>query len=479
MAPKRKSPANALSLRVALRLAWKRGLLEYKLFKHQKEFYKILKKAKSRKTVINASRRWGKTTVALIYCVIFATNNPGSLVRFVAPTQKSLRKIIFPIMKMLLQDCPEELKPRWNVQDGCYYFKNDSELHLYGTDNQNHDGLRGQRCDLGVIDEAAYCSDLMYIVQDILLPQTLTCDGRIIILSTPQKKTTQSGEEFKQLCTEAELNGSYFTKTIYDNKALTPTKIEEYKRESGGEDSITWQVEYLCRFIIDPEKRIIPEWNDAFVQKFETDNYFPYYHKYFCMDLGVKRDFTCMILGHYDFLKGILYVHDEVTMKNMTSHDLVQALKKKEKQCFGSYPIYRRIADSDNPLLLNDLCSLHNIGIMPTGKSTLETMVNELRVFVGDGRVIVHPKCKFLSNCLKLGVWADNAQGKMRKDFGRTKDLGHFDGVAALMYLVRNLDTTTNPIPSLYGVDPNNSHIFSTQRETNHELSKLFKKRFR
>jgi hypothetical protein len=56
--------------------------------------------------------------------------------------------------------------------------------------------------------------------------------------------------------------------------------------------------------------------------------------------------------------------------------------------------------------------------------------------------VRVSTRCKHLLGCLKYGVWDKN-----RKEFARSKAYGHYDHLAALIYLVRNLDRFTNPIP--------------------------------
>ena len=41
-----------------------------------------------------------------------------------------------------------------------------------------------------------------------------------------------------------------------------------------------------------------------------------------------------------------------------------------------------------------------------------------------------------------FGLWNEK-----RTDFIRTDTLGHCDGIASLMYGIRSIDTTTNPIP--------------------------------
>lgn len=472
-------PQPEISYDLAIYLAWQRGLLDYKLLPHQKDLFAILGTRNSRKICINSSRRFGKTTSLLIYAFKFGIKNPGSLIRFVAPTQKALRKNIFPIIKDILADCPVEFLPKWDTQNSCYVFPNGTEFHLYGTDSGQADSLRGQRTELAIIDEAAFVQDgtLRYIVQDVLLPQTLTCNGRIILASTPQKYQTQSGEEFRDFCNEAKMVDAYHTKTIYENTSLSEALIAEYCKESGGKHSITWRVEYCCEFIIDPEKRILPEWDTAkHVEDIPNPQMFGHYHKYVAMDLGVKRDFTVMLFGYYDFHKAKLVILDEHKMKNMTSQELIDDMKAKEEFLFSNFPVYRRVADTDNPLLLNDMAHIHGLPIIPTTKSTLETMVNELRIFIDAGKLVVHPRCKFLAGSLENAVWANNAAGRMRKDFSRSPTYGHFDALAALMYLVRNVDVHSNPIPADHGVDAANMFVVKDRRQE-HELSKLFKRK--
>lgn len=459
-----------LPVEIAIRLAWTRGLLEYKLLGHQKSLYKIISnvhKKKNLKTLINCTRRFGKTTTLLIYALVFAIKNPGSLIRFITSSQKALRKIVFPILRDLLKDCPPDLKPKFNTMDGCYKFPNGTELHLHGTDAQQFDSMRGQRTDLAVIDEAAFCSDLKTVVQDIILPQFITCNGRAIISSTPEKNTTQSGEEFKEFCAEAELNGCYYKRIIYDNSSISKIIIDQWCKESGGKDSVTWLVEYMCEFLVDPEKRIVPEWatDDMVLDYMVTETKDPHhqlYHRYVGIDLGVTRDFTVMLFGYYNFKLARLFIQDEVVTKNVTTDELADHIRNKESLYFTNPP-YRRVADNNNPQLVLDMASNHNLPIIPTNKDTLEAMVNEMRIFIGDGRLHVHPRCKFLISNLEHGVWATSVAGQAHKDFARTITHGHFDAIAALNYLIRNLDTTSNPIPSLYNVDPYNNSSYGYQ----------------
>lgn len=463
-----------------IKLAWKRGLLQYKLHDYQVELFEIFRNTTALKTVVNAARRYGKTTIAIIYAICFGCSHPNSQIKIATKTQKALRKTINPILRIIMEDMPKGLI-YWSGKDDCYKFYNGSEMHIHGTDQGRYENLRGQRCDLGIIDEGAYCSALRYVVQSILLPQTITCNGRLIILSTPEQKATQSGEEFKEFCLEAQLKGAYYTKDIYSNKSLTAELIERYKEECGGEDSIEWQVEYLCKFKIDPEKSIVPEWrSEKFILPNDytpvNDPYYQFYHKYSCMDLGVKRDFTVGIQGYYDFKNATLYVLNEFFIKNTTTPKIAALLQSKEKETFGDYRMYRRVCDSDNPQLVNDFVHLHKIGISAVEKTTLEAMVNQMRMMVGDGQVLIHPRCQLLLRTLEHGTWADSEQGRLRKDFCRTKELGHCDAVAALMYLIRSLNRSTNPVPATYGINLANTLIQNVNGESHNKLE--FKKAF-
>ena len=64
----------------------------------------------------------------------------------------------------------------------------------------------------------------------------------------------------------------------------------------------------------------------------------------------------------------------------MTTDLLAMRIKEKERGLYGDKNVYQRVADSDNPLLLNDLSILHGINFIPVHKEGLDAMVNELRI---------------------------------------------------------------------------------------------------
>ncbi len=132
-----------------------------------------------------------------------------------------------------------------------------------------------------------------------------------------------------------------------------------------------------------------------------------------------------------------------------TTITLRDAVIQKEKALWNDQKPFRRVSDNNNPHLLIDLSTIHNLHFMQVKKeSSLEQMVNRVREWVGAGRIIVHPRCKMLAGCIQYGVWDKN-----RKEFAHSKAYGHFDHFAALMYLLIHTPHMSNPIPRDHGFE--------------------------
>ena len=92
--------------------------------------------------------------------------------------------------------------------------------------------------------------------------------------------------------------------------------------------------------------------------------------------------------------------------------------------------------------MINDLNIDYKIPFVSTDKTDLFAMVNSVRELVKSGQLIISPECKEMIGNLRSGIW-----DKHFKSFERTEAYGHFDLLAALIYLNRNIDKRTNPIP--------------------------------
>ena len=95
----------------------------------------------------------------------------------------------------------------------------------------------------------------------------------------------------------------------------------------------------------------------------------------------------------------------------------------------------------------------------------LMSMVNKIRVWMGEGRILVDPKCKELIGCLESGIWDNHREG-----FEESEVYGHYDALAALIYMLQVVDEKTNPTPMLFGKNPENTYIFPKEKNTINSL---------
>lgn len=443
--------------------AWSDGELEYLLKPCQREMRKKVTSWQGFKYFIKCARRLGKTYLLCLMAVEQCLRKSNAKVRYGASTRDALEEMVLPVMEQVLKDCPQELMPDWKESKKVYTFKNGSRIRLAGID-LHPDRLRGTSCDLFVIDEAGFVDDLEYFVHSVAMPQFLDpnnqiVEGRRLVLASSPAKTP--AHEFTEMANEARINGNYSEFDIYAG-GYPENVIEMFAKECGGKHTSTWLREYMAKDVVDEESAIIPEWKEEFEGLPPSDDeYYQFHLKYESLDIGI-RDLTVCLFAYYDFRRATLFVVDEFVINGpkMTTKVLAEGIKEKEKAVFGDYSVYKRVSDKDL-LLIQDLSLLHALPFFATDKGELEEMVNQVRIWVGQGRIKVSPKCAQLIGCLRYGVWNKN-----KTDFDRSKAYGHFDALAALVYLVRNTDHQVNPIPTYYGKNGQDTVFLKPEKKT-------------
>lgn len=428
---------------------WRRGAIGDILFHSgQRHIDEVYRNAPGAVVVLNISRQWGKTYYGVTKAVQKAITSPGCQVRIGAAFESDLSEFIEPAFEKIFDAFPEHLHPRYLKQKKRYVFPNGpnpkkpyyrgSTIKLVGLDKKPN-GLRGNTIDLIILDEAGFINRLDYLHTSVIVPLTThRPDAKILLLSTPPETPDHPFWDFVE---RAKLDNSYAEFTIDENPLLTPKDIARIEKEMGGRHTTGFQREYLCKKIIETERALVPEWSEALsVREVERPTYFKYLHTYEFLDTGV-RHLTVELLGYYDFPRATLVIEDEIVLKGheVTTRNIKEKTEEKEKD-LGYFP-YRRIADNNNLILINDLAS-EGLPFGATNKDSLKAMVNKMRLFVKDGRLEVLPKCKILIGTLNSGLWNEK-----RDKFAESKVFGHYDAIAALMYGIRNLDESTNPVP--------------------------------
>lgn len=442
----------------AIAALWARGELSYKLHDAQVKIYKALYESPEKLFVANCSRRFGKSFLMVLYAIERALRKPKTKIRFGAAFQTDLTEYILPAFELILEDCPNGLKPVYRAQGTKYIFQNGSEVKLFGVD-KNPNSLRGNALDVVILDEAGYISNLDYLITSVVYPaQMYKKDAKLILISTPPISTDH---DFKMFCDRAKIEGNYQEFTIYDNPMIGPKELEECIKDSGGIESTTFKREFLCQFVTETERAITPEFKRAshvFTAP-SRDEYHQFYRKYASLDLGF-RDLTALLYGYYDFKRATLVIEDEFVINGpeVTSERIARATREMESKL--GYANTYRVSDNSDLIFLNDLQAAQNVSFIPTSKDSLEAMVNELREWLRQDRIKVAEHCIHTTGCLESGIW-----DKHRKKFDKSKAYGHYDALASLIYMVRNVHTYDNPIPFEFQKDVHNWHVPSEQRE--------------
>lgn len=467
-----------ISRKDAIDRLWRLGQLSWKLDSCQIQLYNKFKESKYRKVVWNCSRRLGKSYTLLIVALEYAIQNSNTQIKYACFTALAGQKIILPTIRSILEDCPEDLKPNYVKNEKCFYFNNGSIIQIEGTDEGNAEKLRGTASHLSILDEAGFMDDLDYVINDILLPQALTTNGRILIASTPSKSPAHP---FTKLIMEAIKYDAYIKKTILDalkdiendpphlKNRLNSDLVHELKEASGGEESSTWKREYLCEILIDTPNAVIPEFNEKAEKEIVMEWPRPVrYDAYTSLDLGIV-DYTAALFAYLDFKNNKLVIEDELWMngQEVTTKNLADQVRETEARLWvdpvtgATQDPYLRVSD-DELLVLNDLYKQHGLMFIPTRKDNKEAAINEVRIRIGSRNIVIHPRCKNLIYQLKTAMWAKN-----RKTFARSEEGGHQDLIDCLIYMVRNVQWQKNPYPEAGGT----GRIFDVFSKGSQQLS--------
>lgn len=436
---------------------WRAGVLSFKLHSGQQDLYNLYYDTTTKVQVWLIARRFGKTHTLCVLALEQCIRKPNSIVKFLSPTKLQVNNNVRPLFKKITDDCPDDIKPVFNQKDYIYYFPNGSEIQLAGSEGGHAEKLRGGDSDLAFVDEAGTCSDLSNTIKSILIPTTLITQGKIILASTPPK---EPDHEFLDFVETAEGRGALIKKTIYENPLLTPLQIKDAFEEMGGETSEDSRREYFCEIIRDPKTSVVPE----FTAELETDvvkqwERPPHYDAYEAMDLGYK-DLTVDLLGYYDFRNNKVVIEDEIVIdfkvKNVTIETLITKIKEKNREHFYNeltneqVKPTKRVSDLDY-IVTNEIKKLskYEINFEPAKKDSLDAMVNFLREKLKKKEIIINPRCVTLIRHLRNIKWKKGD----RALFARSPDDGHYDAVAALIYLIRCIDYRKNPYPAHYQKD--------------------------
>lgn len=442
-------------------VSWKRGDLDYKLTPSQHKALRKIRRwiakadldGEGRLFALDSSRRWGKSVLLLLLAFEFCIQRPGSRVVYCAPLEKEALKILRPLSAQFTLDCPPSIAPEWVRSEKKFQFGNGSWIEVIGLDI-NPDGARGTGVDLVLLDEAGFFDNLEYLLNSVLYPQMLgRPHARIICASTPSK--TPGHYWSAELVPNCVSLGAHDIRTLLDADQYTDREKREFIKVAGGPESSTCQREYFCLHVIDEESAIIPEFadhRDNIIVEVDEPEWFD---GYTVLDPGFN-DLAAVLFGYWHFELRKLVVVDEFARPRANSRAVADGIKRIEKEHWGAKlrrganwslrpQPYMRYSDN-NPGLLADMHDEHDLLFAAVQKGKLDQMVNNVRVMVQEERILIHPRCTKLISHLEKGIWKNTKS--VRKSFDRPGgEFGHYDLIAALVYMVLMVNQRRNPTP--------------------------------
>lgn len=463
---------------------FRRGILSWLLYEHQRPIYnKIREVLSSTETednsyVIDCARQYGKSFCMFVIAVEECIRNPFHTVVYVGPLKSQVVEIVTEkTFRTVFEYCPPNLIPK--LDGSALVFSNGSRIRLAGTDNKNYENLRGGIAHTVLLDEAGFMADLDIGVLPSVTPMLKTTGGKIIFASTPPPTLDHP---YIQILRDHDESGLISTYTIWDDKSLTEKQLQTIIRQCKGQHTTLFKREYECQRIVEASMQVIPELTAEHAEtlkvsnEFENDPLRKFWKKYVVVDTGV-RDHTAVIFAHYNYHSKKLIIENNLSLSgsDYNTGRLAQEIKDKIKLLWPEEKEenIHYIADSNNLIVIQDLNVIYKLNFVPTTKGTLEQMVQLVRDWIYDSRISFGPKAVDVLECSKFAIWA-----KSRAEFSRSAKWGHYDLLASLVYLVRNVDTITDPVPSMLGFDKFTQHsepnTLSNLQGQSRELMNIF-----
>jgi hypothetical protein len=271
---------------------------------------------------------------------------------------------------------------------------------------------------------------------------------------------------------EAQTRDAYMHAPTSAAPHITPERMAEFLADYAGPDDPAFRREFGAEIIADPTRAVLPELSQCEALVTQEHARPLYFLPHIVGDLGYE-DLTVIAFGFYDFEADVAVIEDELVLQRTRSDLIDAACGAKARDLWSERAVHRRKIDAP-PIVRADMAREHVRGEddaeywSATRTDDLRAAANAARVQITRGRVRIHPRCKTILAHGKYARWNRARTGLERP----TEAEHHYDGCAALLYFLRELDRSTNPIPLL---DPSvkiDTHFINPQLK-NQELKSL------
>lgn len=472
------------------------------------------------------SRRFGKSTVALIIATEMMIRYPGSAGLITTTTRTAIGAIVLkPIEDVMGQDAPPDYLPIYQTQrDGLHDVlvlpATGSTARLHGLD-LHPNRLRGPGLDWCVTTEAGFCSYDLEETYRSKITQQFRGRPHAWALMESSCPESQDHPFYSSFCADAEKRGAHQEFSILD-QGLAPEEIRYWEDQSGGPTHPTTRRELYNEFLPDRERAVCSSLTTANIIA-------PYLYEPPKYGLGIvgldpgntdmaglvwlvvepsKRQAVCIASWggtktSTDDLAGIIRERErelwgtkaetKVVEEKRPLQDILKAPREVPLQTVtmeslsidnptvgGWYQVFDapdgtctwwddtaktlrpnpwiRVMDVD-PQQLQDMRERHGLmfSVPGKGRDNMTLQIDLLNDHLHDGtlKILDNQANAPLLKQMRSGRWNER-----RKDFERSKQLGHLDIVVALAIACRMIRWDIDPRRPLF-VDPSARGLFT------------------
>lgn len=410
-------------------------------------------RSKTKRKIIKAGRRWGKTTMLAIATLHFI------IVEFpkIQEKKKNVNEVVMfsqsweqcEIFMDALRDMYKCLDPffssmiKMTVNQVHEVVINDIKVIALSA-TKNSRTIRGHGRNVGLIirDEDAFIPDeLMKVIRPV----------RISNSADEWVGSTTAGHNHFFKDYHSDVYESYSV-TSYDNKFIEKKELDDEKQLL---TSAEFDQEYMAEFI-DDRYSVFPQvlidaatnFNAKFAEKPNKDIDYV-----MGVDLGKKRDSTVIIIGHaeenhvyVDVVKEVLYPDDGLFWKNVLQEienyvkEFKPSIIKIDQTGIGNSPTETL---KDTLLKQNILSFVDGVDFTRRVKNGRQGLVNSL-LLKFERKEIHFPFCEKLIRQLKnIRFEASDSPQASSGTYGRFTHIGHDDYVMAFTLMVNALPEST------------------------------------
>jgi hypothetical protein len=419
--------------------AWNCGDLAYKLHEAQRVIYDKIKELPTnvRDVVLFCARRFGKSVLIVLMAIEDCIKYPGFRVGIYGPNLSQTIEIVEEKMELIANDAPPGLITKFRY--GKLYKIGQSSIRIGGFDKKNVKKNLGKGLDKIYTEEAcaSKSEEFDYAMKEVLSPLLFHSKGIFVHATTPPPELDHSF--LINVIPRAQRSDTFFKFTINDNPLADYDMKAQAIEDSGGLNTVAYRRNYMVEVLRDGSLVCLPRFSK---EKSIVDFKIPAHSSWiFFGDLGGVRDKTAGGIAFYDFERAKLCVVDEIEFEpHATSTEIADGIQRLLKwvpegaQC-------RMVFDMPGQSQV-DFQKMHNLVLQLPSKDDFDAALNSLDVAFSKEKIEIHPRCKFLALSCENGRFNNT-----RTSFIRTAELGHCDGIAALVYGWRMCDKTTNPFP--------------------------------